>query len=204
MTLDSGFKVATRTAKGKLEPLMPTTGGMTTKVRPTHGIIDAQLDKYVKDVKSGAVDLRHRMNTIQAVANHTYGGAESPIGRNHIPLNRNTVVGFHSGSKSRFHPNSLDKSSAKKSSKMEPPTMPAQNPQMRDSQKMASYLHKLDTRLSQPKLMSPSRSIQRNSSLSKNAGPQNNVISQTIDYPADDGFNRGSVSNSVIRDSLLR
>ena len=59
--------------------------------------------------------------------------------------------------KQRMHRNSIERSQASFGLNESPPSLPAYNIKTTDVQKVANYIKKLDTRLSQPKLQSPAR-----------------------------------------------
>jgi hypothetical protein len=69
-------------------------------------------------------------------------------------MNYDSVMQEAAATGSRFHPNSIEPASESLKVKRNPPTLPAYGAKQKDFNKVASYLNKLSTRLSIPKLNS--------------------------------------------------
>lgn len=69
-------------------------------------------------------------------------------------MNYDTIVKEAAATGTRFHPISIEPTSAKALVKMSPPKLPPYNVKQRDVNKVAGYLNRLSARLSIPKLNS--------------------------------------------------
>jgi hypothetical protein len=69
-------------------------------------------------------------------------------------MNYDSVMKEAAATGSRFHPNSIEPASESLNVKRSPPNLPAYGVKQKDLNKVASYLNKLSTRLSIPKLNS--------------------------------------------------